>query len=72
MTRQVSLSEDAYRRLREEKREAESFSKTILRLLRAAKGKDPFVFTQRKRRHVLSAKEHLALVEADRDRDHAE
>lgn len=71
MTRQVSLSEDAYSALRREKREAESFSQAVMRLLATARRaeKDPMKFVGRRRRRVIPVEEHLALVEQWRDED---
>jgi predicted CopG family antitoxin len=65
MTKQVAFSEQAYAALRRAKGEQESFSQAVLRLL-ASQPKDPMAFADRPRRWKLSARQHLAQVDADR------
>lgn len=71
MTRQVALSEEAYARLRREKRQHESFSQAVIRLLETARRakKDPKAFLDHDFKPLLSMEEHLRMVEEDRDRD---
>lgn len=64
MTKQVALSEPAYLALRRAKRERESFSDVVLRLL--VDQKDPRGFTRRRHRFLLDAQQHLQ--EADEGR----
>lgn len=65
MTKQVAFSEQAYAALRRAKQGQESFSQTVLRLL-ANQPKDALAFVNRPRRWTLTAREHLAQVDADR------
>lgn len=71
MARSVSLSDEAFVALREEKREGESDSDVVLRLRREAraKRKDPERFFRGRAKYALSAAERLADREA---RDRAE
>lgn len=66
MTRQVSLAEATYARLKRNRRAGESFSKAIERLL-DQEAKDPMGFVERVPRARISAKKWLRQIEADRD-----
>lgn len=74
MTKQVALSEAAYAALRRAKSGSDSFSDTVLRLLREAEAaqRDPFRFASFPHRFRLDATAHLRQVEADRDSDRAD
>lgn len=76
MVKPVSLSDPAFEALREEKKENESDSDVVLRLVREARSarKDPFHFarTAPDRERSLSYEEHLEAIErmdeADREK----
>lgn len=76
MVKPVSLSDKAFAALRKEKREGESDSDVVLRLIRfvEAQRKDsPSFLRGTARRQMIDPEEHLRFVEAaregDRDRD---
>lgn len=72
MVRPVSLSDPAFAALRQEKREGESDSDTVLRLVRVARAaeRDPRRFLRFKPERAMSPDEHEAALrkmdEADR------
>ncbi|MHB8632933.1 MAG: antitoxin VapB family protein [Thermoplasmatota archaeon] len=66
MTRQVSLAEATYARLRRNRRADESFSKAIDRLL-DAQMKDPMAFAGSLPKAPLPPGEWVARIEADRN-----
>jgi predicted CopG family antitoxin len=69
MTKQVALSEEAYRALRQRRRDSESFSQAIMRLLDTVQRheRDPRAFTRRRHRFLLDADSHLKEAEKGRD-----
>lgn len=73
MVRPVSLSDPAFAALREEKKEGESDSDVVLRLVREARSarKDPwhFVRTRKLRKRVWTPEEHLQILEKMREVD---
>lgn len=78
MVKPVSLSDPAFEALRDEKRENESDSDVVLRLVREARSarKDPYHFarTAPNRERSLSYEEHLEAIERmdEADREKAE
>jgi predicted CopG family antitoxin len=70
MTKPVTLSEEAFAQLRRERRDNESTSDTVLRLIRDAQGrKNPSKLFQLRLKRVLTRDEHLAQIRAARDLD---
>lgn len=70
MTKPVTLSEEAFRELRRERKPHESTSDTILRLIRSAPSrKDPSRIFRLRLKRVLSRDQHLKAVRAARDED---
>lgn len=70
MTKPVTLSEEAFRELRREKRPEESTSDAILRLIRNSKERqDPSKLFRLRLKRVMSRGQHLAMVRGARDRD---
>jgi predicted CopG family antitoxin len=69
MTKQVALSEEAYRALRRRRRESESFSQAVLRLLETVKRheRDPRLFARRRHHFLVGAEAHLREASAGRD-----
>lgn len=68
MTHQVALANPTYARLKAARRPGESFSRAIERLL--DESKDPLSFIRSPPgKRWLSTKEHLRLIEQDRDAD---
>lgn len=66
MTKPVTLSDSAFAALRKEKKEGESDSDVVLRLIKEAVGrrKDPwhFVRTAKYRKRIIPAEEHQRLI----------
>lgn len=71
MTKQVAFSNDAYAALRKEKREGESFSDLVLRLMRDARiaTKDPMRFVNHPHQFWVTREEHLKMIEEGREVD---
>jgi predicted CopG family antitoxin len=71
MARSVTLSDEAFLALREEKREGESDSDVVLRLRSEAraKRKDPWLFFRRKATFDITAEEHEEFLEKMRQAD---
>jgi predicted CopG family antitoxin len=69
MTKQVALSNEAYALLAAAKRDGESFSQLMVRLMREADlaKRDPMHFIRNPPKMRLSAEEHLRLVREMRD-----
>ncbi len=65
MVRPVSLSDPAFSSLRKEKREGESDSDVVLRLIHEARGqrKNPEIFLRWRPKRWLTPEEHLKLIE---------
>ncbi len=66
MTRQVALADRTYSRLRRARRDGESFSAAIERLLEGA-AKEPLSFPGTRRSRIVAAA-RMKQVRADRDR----
>lgn len=71
MTKQVALSEEAYARLRRAKRETESFSEVVLRLLDTSPDarEDPASFADLPHRFLMTMEEHLEEVRLGREEE---
>jgi len=73
MTKPVTLSEEAFRELRRERKANESTSDVILRLIRTVKSrKDPSKLFRLRLKRVMSREEHLRVVRDARDQDTAD
>ena len=71
VTKQVSLSNEAYAKLKAEKATGESFSDVVVRLLGQARmgKKDPMRFVNHPHEFLLAMDEHLAMVDEGREAD---